>query len=164
VLISTRFKHSSLRDYHRLVLRKMVPRMLTVEHRMRRIYLVFTFRAIPQRWRWISQLHLTNNRYGTLGFICERWSQTLLKAVDARTYNNQTEKNLNKNCLLARNLTATVLWDRKGLFMASDCTANCRPALSLERGPPRRQYSNFYTETLIQQVISGHKSLSGLDT
>jgi hypothetical protein len=41
----------------------------------------------------------------------------------------------------------------------SDCTADCRPVLSSERAPHRNKNANFR-----QEVISGEKSLTGLDT
>jgi hypothetical protein len=41
----------------------------------------------------------------------------------------------------------------------SDCTANCGPVLSPERAPQRNK-----TVTFRQNVISGHKSQSRLDT
>jgi hypothetical protein len=40
-----------------------------------------------------------------------------------------------------------------------DYTANCRPVLSSERAPHRNKTASFG-----QEVISGHKSQSGLDT
>jgi hypothetical protein len=41
----------------------------------------------------------------------------------------------------------------------SDYTANCRPVLSSERVPRRDKIATFRKE-----LISGHKSQSGLDT
>jgi hypothetical protein len=41
----------------------------------------------------------------------------------------------------------------------SDCTTNCRPVLSSETAPHRNNTANFR-----QEVTSGHKSQSGLDT
>jgi hypothetical protein len=41
----------------------------------------------------------------------------------------------------------------------SDCSANCRRVLSSEKAPHRDK-----TATFRQEVLSGHKSMSGLDT
>jgi hypothetical protein len=46
----------------------------------------------------------------------------------------------------------------------SDCTANYRPVLSSERTQEQEQGRNLQTATFRQEVISGHKSQSGLDT
>jgi hypothetical protein len=41
----------------------------------------------------------------------------------------------------------------------SDCTADCRPVLSSERAHHRDKIATFR-----QEIISGHKSQSGLET
>jgi hypothetical protein len=46
----------------------------------------------------------------------------------------------------------------------SDYIANCRPVFSSERAPNRDKTVNIQTETSRQEVISGHKSQSGIDT
>jgi hypothetical protein len=46
----------------------------------------------------------------------------------------------------------------------SDYTANCRPVLSSERALHRNKTAKNQTATYEQEVISGHKSQSGLDT
>jgi hypothetical protein len=43
------------------------------------------FRAIPQRWRYISESHRACNRLCNLGFICECCDQRAVKGVDAHT-------------------------------------------------------------------------------
>jgi hypothetical protein len=65
--------------------------MLTGVHKMQRISSALTFfRAIPQRWRWISQSH--RNSWWSLCFICECWNQRAVKAVDAHTFPKQAGK------------------------------------------------------------------------
>jgi hypothetical protein len=59
-------------------------------YKTQRMALALTLcRPIPQRWRRISQSHCTSNRWWNLGFICECWNQT---AVKAYTFTKQAEK------------------------------------------------------------------------
>jgi hypothetical protein len=65
-----------------------------IGHKKQRMASAFVnyFRQIPQRWRWISQSHRTSNRWWNLGFVCECWKQSAVKALGARTLTKQTEK------------------------------------------------------------------------
>jgi hypothetical protein len=78
--------------YHKFCAR-WVPKMLTSAHKTQRMASAFVdlFRVIPQRWIWIYQSHRTSNRWRNLDFICERWNQKAVKAVDAHTFTRQAE-------------------------------------------------------------------------
>jgi hypothetical protein len=52
--------------------------------------LTFFFRAIPQRWQWMSQSHRTSSMWGHLGFLCECWNQSAKQWM--HTYTKQAEK------------------------------------------------------------------------
>jgi hypothetical protein len=101
-------------DYHKFCAR-WVPKMLTGAYKVQNIFSCDFFRVILQRWWWISQSHLTSNRWWNLDFICECWNQRAIKAVDAHIHET-SRKSLNKR-LPARKLI-TVFWDRKGVLMA----------------------------------------------
>jgi hypothetical protein len=73
------------------------------------------FRAIPQRWRWISQSYCMSNRWN-LGFICECWNQRAVKAANAPVHQPSWKKF--KQMLSGRKPMASVFWDRKGELMA----------------------------------------------
>jgi hypothetical protein len=67
--------------------------MLMGAHKTQRMVSALTlFRAIPQRWRWISQSHRTSNGCWTLGFICEYWKPRVVKEVDTHTFTKHAEE------------------------------------------------------------------------
>jgi hypothetical protein len=90
--------------------------MLMGAHKTQRMGLGFDFdffRAIQQRWQWISQSHHMSNRWWNLGFISECWNQRAVKAVDAHTLTKQAKKvqtnvcqKANGNCFLGQERSA----------------------------------------------------------
>jgi hypothetical protein len=107
--------------YHKFCTR-WVLKMLMGAHKTQKMASALVLSVIPQRWQWISQSHHTSIRWWNMGFIYECWNQRAGKAVDGYTHIYQTRwKRLNKHCVPARNLMATVFWDVKGMLMIESC-------------------------------------------
>jgi hypothetical protein len=112
VRISTNFKHYSLQiitvrlGYHNFDA-IWVPKVPTSAHKTQRIASALTFfRAIPRRWWWILNHIVTDD---------VTWVSSQNRGC---THIHQTNrKSLNKRCLSARKLMATVFCDRKGVLM-----------------------------------------------
>jgi hypothetical protein len=125
VWIYENFTRSFLWDCHRLSYHKFrtrlfpwVRKIFTVSYKTQKTAsaLNFFLRAIPHRWRWISQSHRTSNRWWNLSIICECWNQRSVKAVDAHTFAKQAEKfkqtlsacqKADGNCFLGQESCAT---------------------------------------------------------
>jgi hypothetical protein len=109
-----------------------VLKMLMGAHKMQRMARLYLFRAIPQRWTWIPQSHRMRNRWWNLGFICECWNQSAVKAPYKLKKFEQmlsASKKADSNCFLGQEMCAdggihttryhnnvrSVLWNMKKL-------------------------------------------------
>jgi hypothetical protein len=107
------FAHFSLWDYQLgYSITRWVLKMQTGVHKTQKMASALTFLERYNKDDNISQSYNVINRWWTLGFICELWNKSAVKAVDAHIH-QRSRNNLNK-CSLPESWFAAAFWDRKG--------------------------------------------------